>query len=208
MSETNNKIKTSEIMIIVGGSVDEPCYSIRYYDLSDNEWHVGFSSYWLPYVMDWKKLYFEIVEPVEHVESVEPVEHVESAKSTGTSKVKEFWQKVKQKYESKGGQYIDRVLNDIVEETIKDMEGGKEMIDVENYDTERNWEAEYKRLKNEADVMYKQLDQAQKELNCKNRELTQLEEKLYDLRRDKEYVDGKTYAYELAIRYLGTEKKG
>ena len=24
------KIKTSEIMIIVGGSVDEPCYSIRY----------------------------------------------------------------------------------------------------------------------------------------------------------------------------------
>ena len=56
--------------------------------------------------------------------------------------------------------------------------------------------------------MYKQLDQAQKELNCKNRELTQLKEKLYDLRRDKEYVDGKTYAYELAIRYLGTEKKG
>lgn len=143
------KIKTSEIMIIVnGGSVNNPYYSIRYYDLSDNEWHVGFSSYHLSYVMDWKKLYFELVEPVEHVESAKPME------------------------------------------------------------TERNWEAEYKRLKNEADVMYKQLDQAQKELNDQNRELTQLKEKLYDLRRDKEYVDGKTYAYELAIRYLGTEKKG
>ena len=143
------KIKTSEIMIIVnGGSVNNPYYSIRYYDLSDNEWHVGFSSYHLSYVVDWKTLYFEIVEPVEHVESAKPMK------------------------------------------------------------TERNWEAEYKRLKNEADVMYKQLDQAQRELNCKNRELTQLKEKLYDLRRDKEYVDGKTYAYELAIRYLGTEKKG
>lgn len=142
------KIKTSEIMIIVGGSADKPYYSIRYYDLLDNEWHVGFSSYCLSYVMDWKKLYFELVEPVELVEPAKPME------------------------------------------------------------AERNWEAEYKRLKNEADVMYKQLDQAQKELNDQNRELTQLKEKLYDLRRDKEYVDGKTYAYELAIRYLGTEKKG
>ena len=150
----DGKIKTSEIMIIVGGSADKPYYSIRYYDLLDKSWHVGFSSYCLSYVMDWKKLYFELVEPVE---PVEPVEHVESAK---------------------------------------------------HMETERNWEAEYKRLKNEADVMYKQLDQAQKELNDQNRELTRLKEKLYDLRRDKEYVDGKTYAYELALRYLGTEKKG
>lgn len=136
----DNKIKTSEIMIIVGGSVDEPCYSIRYYDLSNNEWHVGFSSYWLPYVMDWKNQYFEIVEPAEYVESAKPME------------------------------------------------------------TERNWEAEYKRLKDEADVIYKELDQAQKELNCKNRELIQLKEKVSDLRRDKDYLDGKTYAYEYAIK--------
>ena len=81
------------------------------------------------------------------------------------------------------------------------------MIDVENYDTERDWEAEYKRLKNEADVIYKELDQMQKEVDCKNRELTQLKEKLSDLRRDKDYLDGKTYAYEFAIRYLGTEKR-
>ena len=136
----DNKIKTSEIMIIVGGSVDEPCYSIRYYDLSDNEWHVGFSSYYLPYVMDRKNQYFEIVEPVEHVESAKPME------------------------------------------------------------TERNWEAAYKRLKDEADVIYKELDQAQKELNCKNRELTQLNEKLSDLIRKNYYLDGKTDAYEYVIK--------
>lgn len=64
----DGKTKTSEIMIIVNGSADEPCYSIRYYDLSDNEWHVGFSSYCLSYVMDWKKQHFEIVNPVEHTE--------------------------------------------------------------------------------------------------------------------------------------------
>lgn len=141
------KIKTSEIMIIVnGGSVDNHYYSIRYYDLSDNEWHVGFSSYYLSYVMDWKTLYFEIVEPVE---LVEPVEHVESAKSM---------------------------------------------------ETERNWEAECKRLKDEADVIYKELDQAQKELECKNRELIQLKEKHSDLIRKNYYLDGKTDAYEYAIK--------
>lgn len=195
-----NKIKASEIMIIVnGGSVDKPCYSIRYYDLSDNEWHIGFSSYELAYVIEWTDKHFKIVEPVEHVES---------AKSTGTSKVKEFWQKVKQKYESKGGQYIDRVLNDIVEETIKDMEGGKEMIDVENYDTEINWEAEYESLKDEADVMRKELEQAHKELDCKNQELTQLKEKLSALRRKNYYLDGKTDAYEYAINHFRKGEKG
>ena len=136
----DGKIKTSEIMIIVGGSADEPYYSIRYYDLSDNEWHVGFSSYWLPYVMDWKNQYFEIVEPVEHVESAKPME------------------------------------------------------------TERNWEAECKRLKYEVDVMCKELNQAQKELYCKNRELIQLKEEVSDLRRDKDYLNGKTDAYEYAIK--------
>ena len=141
------KIKTSEIMIIVnGGSVDYPYYSIRYYDLSDNEWHVGFSSYHLSYVMDWKKLYFEIAEPVE---PVEPVEHVESAKPM---------------------------------------------------ETERNWEAECKRLKDEADVRYKELDQIKKELECKNRELIQLKEKHSDLIRKNYYLDGKTDAYEYAIK--------
>lgn len=201
-NEVSSKIRTSEITIIVNGSADEPCYSIRYYDLSDNEWHVGFSSYCLSYVMDWKNQHFEIVEPVEHVGCT---------KSTGTSKVKDFWQKVKQKYESKDGQYIDRVLNDIVEETLKDMEGEKEMIEVGElidkiYDAkvnEVNWEAEYKSLKDEMDVMYKDLDRVQRELECKNRELTELKEKYSDLKQNYDYLDGKNDAYEYVIKYFG-----
>ena len=60
-----DKIKVSELMIIVEDSADKPYYSIRYYDLFDNEWHIGFSSYKLSYVMDWKDKYFEIVKEME-----------------------------------------------------------------------------------------------------------------------------------------------
>lgn len=60
-----DKIKVSELMIIVEGSADKPYYSIRYYDLFDNKWHIGFSSYKLPYVLDWKGKYFEIVKEIE-----------------------------------------------------------------------------------------------------------------------------------------------
>lgn len=56
-----SKIKVFELDIIVDGSADNPYYSIRYYDLSDNEWHIGFSSYKLSYVMDWRDHCFEIV---------------------------------------------------------------------------------------------------------------------------------------------------
>lgn len=197
ITKLDNKIKTSELMIIVNGPAYNPYYSIRYYDLSDKSWHIGFSAYNLSRVMDWKNQHIEIVDPVEHTEPMK------------TSKVKEFWQKVKQKYESKNGRYIDRVLNDIVEETIKDMEAEKEMIDVENYDTkvnEVNWEAEYKSLKDEMDVMHKELGRERRELECKNRELTQLKEEQADLRRKYDYLDGKNYAYENVIRHFGVEK--
>ena len=120
--ETCGKIKTSELMIIVNGSADKPCYSIRYYDLSDNEWHVDFSSYCLSYVMKKKEQYFEIVEPVERM----PME--------------------------------------------------------------------------DTDAIYKKLDQAQKELDCKNREIIQIKEEFLDLRRNYDYLDGKTDAYEYAIK--------
>lgn len=59
---------------------------------------------------------------------------------------------------------------------------------------------EIEQWKDEADVRYKELDQMQKELECKNRELTQLKEKLSDLRRKNYYLDGKTDAYEYAIK--------
>lgn len=79
-------------------------------------------------------------------------------------------------------------------EPVEHVESAKPMV------TERNWEAAYKRLKDEADVIYKELDQVQKELVCKNRELIQLKEKHSDLIRKNYYLDGKTDAYEYAIK--------
>lgn len=65
-----DKIKAVNPNIIVRGSVDKPYYSIEYYDLSDNEWHIGYGSYYLANVKKWLKTYFEVtnadVAPVKH----------------------------------------------------------------------------------------------------------------------------------------------
>ena len=63
-----NKVKAKDPHIVVSGNIDKPYYSIRYYDLSDNTWHIGFSSYELKFVVQWLKEEFEIVES-----DIEPV---------------------------------------------------------------------------------------------------------------------------------------
>ena len=64
----SNKVKAKDPHIVVSGNIDKPYYSIRYYDLSDNTWHIGFSSYELKFVVQWLKEEFEIVES-----DIEPV---------------------------------------------------------------------------------------------------------------------------------------
>lgn len=65
-----DKIKAVNPNIIVRGNVDKPYYLIEYYDLSDNEWHIGYGSYCLANVKKWLKTYFEVtnadVAPVKH----------------------------------------------------------------------------------------------------------------------------------------------
>lgn len=65
-----DKIKAVNPNIIVRGSVDKPYYLIEYYDLSDNEWYIGYGSYYLANVKKWLKTYFEVtnadVAPVKH----------------------------------------------------------------------------------------------------------------------------------------------
>ena len=56
------KTKVSSLDIVVTGSADKPCFSIKYYDLSDKSWHIGFSSYDLNNVIKWEKEYLEVVE--------------------------------------------------------------------------------------------------------------------------------------------------
>lgn len=52
--------------IIVTGSKQEPYYQIKYYDLTDEEYHIGYGSYHLDMVFDWLKECFEIIEGKEY----------------------------------------------------------------------------------------------------------------------------------------------
>lgn len=57
------KIKAIDPVIIVNtAKTDKPCYSIQYYDLADNTWHIGYSSYNLDYVREWLAECFEPIE--------------------------------------------------------------------------------------------------------------------------------------------------
>lgn len=68
-----DKIKAVNPNIIVRGNVNKPYYLIEYYDLSDNEWHIGYGSYCLANVKEWLKTYFEVtnvdVAPVKHIKN-------------------------------------------------------------------------------------------------------------------------------------------
>ena len=55
-----HKVKSAEIVV---RKIDEkPYYEIKYFDLTDNEYHIGYGSYKLEYVFDWLEHCFEIVE--------------------------------------------------------------------------------------------------------------------------------------------------
>lgn len=56
-----DKIKAIQPMITVGGKIEKPCYSVTYYDTSDKQWHVGFSSFDFANVKKWLKEEFEVV---------------------------------------------------------------------------------------------------------------------------------------------------
>ena len=57
-----NKIKASSAEIVVHGTKEKPYYEIKYFDLSDNETHIGYSSYNLDIVFGYLDKYFDIVE--------------------------------------------------------------------------------------------------------------------------------------------------
>lgn len=68
----HSKIKTHFARIIVGLGIDNPYYSILYYDPADDEFHQGFGSKYLDNVIKWLSEEFEIIgdvfwcEPVRH----------------------------------------------------------------------------------------------------------------------------------------------
>ena len=56
-----DEIKASSAEIVVHGTQEKPYYEIEYFDLSDNKYHIGFSSYSLDVVLGYLDGYFEIV---------------------------------------------------------------------------------------------------------------------------------------------------
>lgn len=65
------KIKTHFAKIIVGGTVEKPCYNILYFDPTDKEYHIGFGSFYLEYVFKWLSEEFEIMNaPITNVVEV------------------------------------------------------------------------------------------------------------------------------------------
>lgn len=60
--EKIEKIKASSVDIIVEKIRGKPYYSIKYFDLKENQGYIGFGSFNLDYVFGWKDKYFDIVE--------------------------------------------------------------------------------------------------------------------------------------------------
>lgn len=56
--------------IIVDTNTDKPYYSIRYYSLDDNRWHIGYSSYNHKVVVGYLKQYFNITHNTDLPEDV------------------------------------------------------------------------------------------------------------------------------------------
>lgn len=63
------KIKTPFAKIIIEGSIEEPYYSILWWDEIKGECNIGFSSYCLDNVYKWYEEEFETVEKLDEVES-------------------------------------------------------------------------------------------------------------------------------------------
>nr|DAF43187.1 MAG TPA: hypothetical protein [Siphoviridae sp. ctLeh52] len=61
------KIKVSEIEIIVTGKKTKPYFEIKYREVGKRYYNIGFSSYNLDYVFGWKEEYFEEVKPKNNI---------------------------------------------------------------------------------------------------------------------------------------------
>lgn len=56
------KTKVEILDIIVTMMEDKPYYEIKYKEVGSDHFCIGYSSYRLDYVLEWKKQYFELVE--------------------------------------------------------------------------------------------------------------------------------------------------
>lgn len=59
------KIVVDELEIIVRGKKEKPYYEIMYHEVGKEDYNIGYGSYNLENVFDWKERYFEIKTKVE-----------------------------------------------------------------------------------------------------------------------------------------------
>ena len=59
---TDIKSKVDKAIIIVSGTKEEPYFEILYHLLGEDEDNIGFGSYCLANVFNWRERYLEIVE--------------------------------------------------------------------------------------------------------------------------------------------------
>lgn len=60
--QSNKKTKVTSLDIIVTMYGDKPYYEIKYKKLGDNSYYIGYSSFNLNIVIDFKREYFELIE--------------------------------------------------------------------------------------------------------------------------------------------------
>ena len=59
--EPDTKSKVDKAIIVVSGTKEEPYFEILYHLLGDNDDRIGFGSYCLSNVFNWREQYLEIV---------------------------------------------------------------------------------------------------------------------------------------------------
>ena len=60
-----DKIKVTSLEVVVTGSKRKPYYEIKYKEVGTDNYNIGYSSYNLDFVLDWKEKFFELVKGVE-----------------------------------------------------------------------------------------------------------------------------------------------
>lgn len=61
-NKEQEKIKVDSIDIVVTGTKEKPYYAIKYRKIGNNEDYIGYGSYTLGYVLEWKEQCFELIE--------------------------------------------------------------------------------------------------------------------------------------------------
>lgn len=95
-SEDDNykkKYKVKSAKIVVRKIGEKPYYEIKYFDLSDNKYHIGYGSYKLEYVFEWLEQCFEIVEKNTNADKIRNITNEELADflfSIYTEKIKYY----------------------------------------------------------------------------------------------------------------------